>query len=155
MSTLLTERIADQAIVLAIPTIQALLESDLTSRSDFHMLVGLRTEEKTFRLLAAKSFGDLYQWEHSYAEIATAKAELSARTGLDSREVQLMRPELLNDGDVIYWGSVIRGNVICAASGVQAFYDETAARILLALVLGQIHGDAEALRSDPSGFRFG
>lgn len=59
-----------------------------------------------------------------YSRIAHAKAALTRRTGMSSREIQQRAPHLLQDGDVKWGGSVIRDGLVVAFSGVQAVYDE-------------------------------
>jgi hypothetical protein len=57
-----------------------------------------------------------------------------------------MRPELLEMKDVVYWGSVIQGDIIVAGSGVQAFLDEAIAKSTLAICLALIQQKLEALK---------
>lgn len=59
-----------------------------------------------------------------YTTIAIAKAEVSFRTGLPSRQVQQESPHLYKDGDTKWGGSVVRNGLIVAFSGVQAVFDE-------------------------------
>jgi hypothetical protein len=132
--SLVTEAIAKEAIELGIPTIERLLKRYGT-RKDFYLLVALRNSDGTHQMLAEQFFGDIEACEAKYKPIAHGKASISARTGLSSREVQLMHPELVDGQDVIYWGSVIQGDIIVAGSGVQAFNDEAVAKIIMTLIM--------------------
>ncbi len=71
-----------------------------------------------------------------YRVIAHAKAELSARTGMSSRDVQQNAPHLYEDGDVKYGGSVWRDGLVVAFSGVQAVIDEAFAGMMADLLVG-------------------
>lgn len=142
---MLNQRIAGQAIGLAEPLITHLARTGTTRRSDLFVLVGLRDERGRLLIFAEKGFGDEDGWEHNYRAIARGKADITARTGLPSREVQLLRPELLRPTDVKYWGSVIGGDVVVAVSGVQPWYDEAIATSILALVRALIQDELTAL----------
>lgn len=79
-------------------------------------------------------------WQ-KYREIAEAKAMLSFRTGLSSRDVQQLAPHLykepINDekGDVKWGGSVVRDGLVVAFSGVQAEYDEWISGVMADLLI--------------------
>jgi hypothetical protein len=59
-----------------------------------------------------------------YREFATAKAAVSWRTGLSSRDVQQTSPHLYRRGDIKWGGSVVRDGLVVAFSGVQSAFDE-------------------------------
>jgi hypothetical protein len=71
-----------------------------------------------------------------YSEFATAKAAISWRTGLSSREVQQTSPHLYRRGDIKWGGSVFRDGLIVAFSGVQAVLDEMIAGWMADALLG-------------------
>jgi hypothetical protein len=132
--SLVTGAIAQEAIRLGTPTIEELLKRYGTGH-DLYLLAARRNSDGTHQELAEKFFGSIEVCEATYKPIAHGKASISASTGLSSREVQLMRPELIEPGDVIYWGSVIQGDIIVSASGVQAFNDEAIATIVMTLIM--------------------
>lgn len=59
-----------------------------------------------------------------YTWIAIAKAMVSVRTGLPSRQVQQEAPHLYFEGDTKLGGSVVRNGLVVAFSGIQAVFDE-------------------------------
>jgi len=133
----LDKDMAMEAVELAEPTISGLLERHGTRR-DFHLIVSRRTGD-AFEIVYEFSFGhDDEACDSKYKPIAEAKSAISARTGKDTRVVQLLHPEELEVGDVTYWGSVIQGDIIVAGSGVQAFFDETIAKVVMAIIIGLI-----------------
>ncbi len=73
--------------------------------------------------------------DDKYKRIAHAKAQLSKRTKMSSREVQQRAPHLLQDGDVKWGGSVIRDGLIVAFSGVQAVFDEMIAEWMASAII--------------------
>lgn len=153
---LLTAGAARLAIDLATPLINNLMSEGVVTRRDLHIVVARRVlsiQEEDFQILVEKSFGGS-EWTAEYDVIARLKARLSARTGLSSREAQLMHPELLQEEDVMYWGSAIRGNLIVACSGVQPWYDEAISNIVLWLCLAHAQEKAEAKRGAVKGFTF-
>jgi hypothetical protein len=71
-----------------------------------------------------------------FGEFATAKAAVTWRTGLSSRQVQQSRPHLYLPGDVKWGGSVVRDDLIVAFSGVQAVLDEMIAGWMADALIG-------------------
>ncbi len=69
-----------------------------------------------------------------YDRIAVAKAVVSKKTGLPSRQVQQEAPHLYLPGMTKWGGAVIRNGLVVAFSGVQAVYDEAIAWSMLAWV---------------------
>lgn len=148
---LLTPAMAAQAIDLAIPSIEKAFELRLTSRNDLFARLGLRNcpDERSGMpdtVLAERSFGDRDAWAFPYDEIAVEKYYLSVRTGLDSRLVQLAHPLLLRRHDVIYWGSVVVGDLVVACSGVQPWFDEAFARTIAAFCQALAENEQMRLR---------
>ena len=72
-------------------------------------------------LLLREAIGDPKQWEHNYDGIALAKARESVRTG---QATATLPPHYLQKHDTVYWGSVVREDIVVACSGVQPYYDE-------------------------------
>lgn len=147
MSQYLNRDLAATALQRASSTIEALLERD-AKRTHLSVVIGRRNPNGSFQRISFKNFGYVPEYEHDYQEIASKKAELSARTGLSSREVQLMHPELLQYGDTCFFGSVICGDIVVAASGIEAYFDEACAKIVLAIILGLIEHKIVLLRTE-------
>ena len=145
-SLILDAKLAAEAIELVSPSAVALLKARGT-RQDFYLMVAERVGIG-YASLASKDFGTRSKWQYPFNKIARKKAALSARTGLDSRIVQQTRPELLRPSDVIYWGSVIKGDIIVAGSGVQAYLDETVARMTMDIVLGLLQDGFEKAKAN-------
>ena len=144
MVSLLSTADAQDVLDFLRPSIKGLLKSKKSRREDFYLLIARRREDGTFYVLAALPFGENAE---KYKLIAESKAGISARTGLSSREVQLMHPELIEPTDTMYWGSVVAGDLIVAGSGIQAFFDETIAQMVLALCLGMVQYNLEERRT--------
>lgn len=146
MSLFLDQDLANKALERSRPTIEQILVHN-AKREDLYITIGRRDENGSFWRIARDTFGNVNEWDHDYEEIATKKAALTARTGLSSREVQLLHPELLQPGDTSFWGSVISGDVIVAASGVEPYIDEACAKIALAIGLMLIEHKIVYLRT--------
>ncbi len=76
------------------------------------------------------------RWPAPFDEVAQAKANLTARTGLASRTVLQDRQDLLQPGDPRWFGSVIDPGtgLIVAASGGPDDVDELISRTILDLI---------------------
>ncbi len=152
--SLLTKEIAKEAIDLATPLILGLMDGDVTNRDDLHVVVAVNDDTPSpneYELMAERSFGEPYRWDHNYADIARGKTMITARTGLTSRQVQLMQPELLVDGDVMFWGNTLLGNIIVSCSGVQPWFDEAISNTIAWLCRALIQERMEALKADAEG----
>lgn len=146
-----------QAVHTTVSYIQATMDAGLTSRSHLHIVVGLQLSRQEdwhgdFQqvhpnddvlndcvIVHRRSVGDPKEWMHPYDDIATLKADLSARTGLPTR--LLHTPEyrhLLRPTDVRYWGSVIEEGLVVACSGVQPDFDEHYAETILGNIKRQV-----------------
>lgn len=151
--TMFTEEDADKAILLVSPLIVKLLEEEgWIKRDQFHLIISRREPDGQYVILAEKSFGHSQECEEEsgirFKPIAEGKTAITAATGLSSREVQLMRPDLLEAGDVIYWGSVIQGDIIVAGSGVQPWIDEAISKSCLAICMALLQERVETLKKD-------
>jgi hypothetical protein len=144
----ITRQIAKRAIELVLPTIQATMEGGEADGNHLHIVVALQDDYEMpvhpdisesgeigtlhMTIVTEYSLGDPATWEHAYNDIAINMAELSARTGLDTRVVHTVRRDLLQPGDVRYWGSAIKNGVIVACSGAQSQFDEFFSKAILA-----------------------
>lgn len=131
--------LAEQAVALALPTIEVLMESHTSRKLMDIVMLGPNGEIILDRCIgpdAAKpEFAELRQ---AFAEIARSKAAIHYRTGRPSREVHDRAPHLLLVGDTVYGGSASYEGLIVAGSGVQDYFDETIAAILAATFWGLI-----------------
>jgi hypothetical protein len=138
---------AEVAIDVATPLVEKILKKRWIRHRSFHLIISQREPDGKYTLLAEKSFGKPAACKR-YKFIAEGKTELSARTGLSSREVQLMRPDLLESFDIMFWGSAIEGDIIVAGSGVQPWVDEAIAKSCLAICMALIQQKIETQREN-------
>ena len=144
--TFVDQRMARQALELAKPTIVALLAT-MAKRQDLHVVIGLIGVNGEGAILVQESFGDFGAWEHDYEPIAKGKFYLSARTGLPSRLVQADHPFLLGVESVVHGGSVVEDEVVVACSGVESYFDEAVAGVILAILKGLCHHELARQRA--------
>ncbi len=131
MSRTLNRIMAKQAIDLVLPSILAAIESGkLGNYSGFHVVIVnplCQWSEHTdiqWSILYEYSHGDPEHWKYEFQKIARSKAEISWRTGLSTRVIQLTAPHLLIEGDTIYYGSVVIDGIVVAVSGFKQEIDE-------------------------------
>lgn len=127
---LIDRAMAEQAVSLALPMIDAALDSREAGASGFLYVVimkpGFTPLHGTFAdaTLYEHARGDPANWDADYRGFARAKAQLSWKTGMDTHAVQQLKPHLLARGDTLLWGSVVLDQIIVAASGADPWYDE-------------------------------
>jgi hypothetical protein len=139
MSAYLNEEIANAAIEHALPSIKRAMKTGLAKREDGHIVISVREPGRlNWTRLVEHSLGAKLYWAHPYDEIARQKDQISRRTGLTTRQVQQMQPELSVTGDTIYYGNAMQSGIIVSYSGVDAFIDEMFANIILQFCLGLI-----------------
>ena len=149
MSKILDQKMAEKAINLAVPSIELALQQ-VAKRVAMHVIVGTRELDGSgWNELATRSFGN--EWEIEFDIIAQGKFNISGRTGLDSRMVQLTMPELIDPEDVLYWGSVVRGTIVVACSGVEAYFDEAIANMVAGWCRALIQHELEQRRASAMG----
>jgi hypothetical protein len=138
------------------PSIQHAMHKEHVNKSHMHVVVlqpGVPyAEGADLPILFEVSFGDSEDWKKwegkSYKEFAYGKARLSWRTGLSSREVVLVKPQLLLPGDCRLWGSSVYGGVVTAISGIQPFFDEMFATMTSAAMVGEASYYADQMDQD-------
>lgn len=128
------EQVLDHAAVL----FESLCKGKAVERAALHVVIARSSCDGNYAVIAERSFGSRAAWLYPYDEIAHGKARMTARTGLSSKEVLLMRPDLLAPGDIKFWGSAILGSLVVACSGVQPWYDHAMANIILSLCAASI-----------------
>ncbi len=144
--------LAKHALAIATPFVDSILGSSVAKRQHMHIIIGRHDTTTTpwsWTQLAERSWGSPDEWEHNYAAIALAKGNLTARTGMSSRHVQLMQPELLELEDIMFWGSTILGNIIVAPSGIQSWFDEVIANAVAWTCRGLIQNGLEEVLAIP------
>lgn len=139
-SFLLTDKLANRAIDLALPAITAAMSAGIMKRSDLHIVVmnpcikPWQVTDPHQAILTERSLGDVLNWEYPYDEIARAKTIASWRTGLPTNLLIHAYPHLLEVGvdwgDTKYYGSGVFDGIPTGASGVQSFFDEWVAGIV-------------------------
>lgn len=121
---------ASKAVELALPMIQAAMESKTAGESGFLYIVimkpGVTAAAASFEdaILYEHAVGDTSKWDADYRGFALAKARVAWKTGLDGHVVQELKPHLLEAGDTTLWGSIVLDDIIVAVSGADPWYDE-------------------------------
>ncbi len=121
---------AREAVSLALPSIESALRNPAVSGLGVLHLVLLDpaascgTCSYEDAVLHEQSVGERSRWDVDYAAYAHAKARLSWRHGMDSRRLQLLQPQRLEEGESLLWGGVWLDGIVVAASGAQPFWDE-------------------------------
>jgi hypothetical protein len=129
-SYFLDHNTAKQAVELCLPSITAAMESRVAGASGFLYIVILKpgaspaTGAFSDAILHEYAVGDTAKWDADYGAFARAKAELSWRTGMDTRLVQQSHPHMLTLGDSLLWGGVVVDDLVVAVSGADPWYDE-------------------------------
>lgn len=150
MQGLVTYRIAQEAVNQACVLIDLMMKTHAVKREHLHIVV-LDTAErfeqgKLLPILYQHSVGDTTKWEYDYARFAREKAQVSWRTGLDTRIVKYMMPQLYEQGDVIYAGGVCYDGIVVACSGVESEYDEVFARLIASLIEAKVRLEVQEMQ---------
>jgi hypothetical protein len=145
MSSYLHRSVANNAIAMVRPSIEMTMKSGIAKRFAGHLRISA-LKDGEWRLVAYHDFGDRETWEHPYEEIAIAKETISKRTGKTSREVQTMHPELLVQGDTVYYGNAMTETIIVSFSGDEPYFDEMFSVWTLAAYLALVQHGLERQR---------
>lgn len=147
-SYFVTKDTARQAVELCLPTIEASMQSREAGASGFLYIVilkpGFTPDDGSFAdaILYEHPVGDTSKWDADYGDYARRKAELSWRSGLDTRVLQQTKPHLLAGGDSLLWGGIVFNDITIAVSGADPWYDEafagSIALFLIALARKQL-----------------
>lgn len=65
--------------------------------------------------------------DYPFEDFALAKAELVWKTGMSTRDVIQLHPEMLDEGDIRYAGGIRLGGFVVAVSALDDFDDEAIA----------------------------
>jgi len=149
MSRYFNREMAQQALQMMIPSITAALVGPSANRSEGYIRVSALQEDGNWETFLTHDFGNRTGWQYDYEKYATSKAMITQRTGKPSREVHGVYPELVEDGDTSYFGSVTSpgGTIVVAFSGVQSYFDVMFAEWVLAACLGLIQHELERCKT--------
>lgn len=134
-----TLEMAERAIVLAVPTIQAMMHDGIAKRTHGHLIFNYKEGEVDRR------FGDKLEWEHPYDIIAEDKFDLTLEHEMSTRELHAtLTEEEIQALSTPYKGSAYNKEygIAVAFSGVDEHIDEVIAEIVLAILVGLVR-DAE------------
>ena len=143
MSVYVTDSLVREAVAMVTPAIHATLKGAAKRRHGYLLISAL---QEGWQEIEGFEFGDRPEWELDYYKVAAAKDEISRRTGLTTREVQYMHPELLEPGDTVYYGNAKTDTIIVSFSGVEPYFDELFAKWVLAAILALIQHKLEHQR---------
>lgn len=121
---------AKHAVELCLPMINAAMDSREAGASGFLYIVIMRPGFTPFHgsfkdaILYEHAVGDTSKWDADYGVFARGKAEVSWRTGMDSRLARETRPHLLAQGDSLLQGGVVLHELVVAVSGADPWFDE-------------------------------
>lgn len=120
------QQIALDAIDLVTPSIKLLFER--TNRKELHIVVmnpQIKPWEGSFEeaILCEKSLGDPHKWTTPFDELARKKAQQAWRDSMSNIHHQTLHPSSIREGELLFFGSFVYGNVVVACSGVQQWYD--------------------------------
>jgi len=120
------KEIALDAIDLVTPSIIKLFER--TNRKELHIVVmdpTIKPWESDFNdaILVEQSMGKPNEWTIKFDELARNKAQQAWRSGSANINNQTLHPSSLREGDVLFYGSFVYGDIVVGCSGVQPYYD--------------------------------
>ncbi|MEQ1849465.1 MAG: hypothetical protein ABL890_02655 [Candidatus Peribacteraceae bacterium] len=147
-SYLLTKAIASAAIDFVLPSVRKLAEGKVLKRNQFHIVVASRGFSPDFEAsILAEHSENRSAWEFPFGEIARQKCKMSWTSGLSTREIHQLHPQLLLAGDTVYYGSVVCPGNVVACSGVEAYFDEMISTWVQAACNALCHRGREALQA--------
>ncbi|MCL9773987.1 hypothetical protein [Vibrio methylphosphonaticus] len=121
-----TKAIVLDAIELTKPSIERLFER--TNRKELHIVVmdpTVKPWEAPFEeaVLVEASLGNPSEWTIPFDELAKKKAQQAWRQSGPNIQMQTQHPSSLREGDVLFYGSFVYGDIVVACSGVEQWYD--------------------------------
>lgn len=119
--------LAKQAVELVKPSINALLQGDLTNREVIHIVMmnpKLKPWESEFEdaILYEESIGDFSTYNIPFRDLARNKAKQAWREQQSNINLKI-HPSSLQDDDCPFYGSFVYGNIVVSCSGVQQWFD--------------------------------
>ena len=133
MASIFDNVVCNEAIEMAKTGIVAQMEKGKFKRKDLCIVVVnpsivpgsiSRTEFVRRGILHEHVIGDKDKWKTDYSWFAKYKAYLTWRHRMSSRMIQTCFPHLLEDGDILYGGSIIFNEIVVAASALDEHDDE-------------------------------
>ncbi len=120
------KQLALAAIELVTPAIERLFHT--SNRQTLHIVVmdpSTRPWESSFEesILVEHTLGDRETWTAPFDELARKKAHQAWRDRTANIQHQTQHPSMLQQGDVLYYGSFKYGEIIVACSGVEQWFD--------------------------------
>ncbi|PKF63305.1 hypothetical protein CW745_00160 [Psychromonas sp. psych-6C06] len=120
------KQLAIDAIKLVTPAIERLFEQ--TNRKELHIVVmnpTLKPWESSFdeAILYEISLGKPKTWTIPFDQLARKKAQQAWRDGSANVNHQSIHPTSLREGDLLFYGSFVYGNIVVACSGVEQWFD--------------------------------
>jgi hypothetical protein len=120
------KQLAIDAVELVTPAIERLF--DRTNRKELHIVIMDPTKkpwESSFEdaILYQSSLGNPEQWTIPFDQLARKKAHQAWREGCANMNLQTLHPTSLHQGDVLFYGSFVYGNIVVACSGVEQWFD--------------------------------
>lgn len=118
-------QLAQDAVDLVRPAIEKLFNQ--TNRKELHIVVmdpRLKPWEATFEeaILYQESIKNM-PWKVPFDELARDKAAQAWRHQQANIERQIRHPSSLRDGDALFYGSFVYGDIVVASSGVEQWFD--------------------------------
>ncbi|GLT13828.1 hypothetical protein [Vibrio algivorus] len=118
--------IVKDAIDVVTPSIEKLFER--TNRKELHIVVmnpELKPWESSFEdaILYEKSLGEPESWTIPFNQLARQKAKQAWRDSVANINTQTQHPASIREGDILFYGSFVYGNIVVACSGVEQWYD--------------------------------
>lgn len=115
-----------EAINLVKPSIEELFKR--TCRKELHIVVmnpQLKPWEASFEeaILHEWTYGTPETWPAPFDELARSKASQAWRDSVPNMVHQTQHPSSLREGDALFYGSFVYGNIVVACSGVEPWYD--------------------------------
>ncbi|GLS90501.1 hypothetical protein GCM10007916_15680 [Psychromonas marina] len=120
------KQLAIDAVALVTPAIEQLFNQ--TNRKELHIVImnpAVKPWESSFEdaVLYEASLGKPHEWTIPFDQLARKKAQQAWRDGSANINHQNLHPSSLRDGDVLFYGSFVYGNIVVACSGVQQWFD--------------------------------
>jgi hypothetical protein len=156
-----TAFLTNDLVMACLPEIEEMIKKLIASgktegRTGLHVFIADRTEpinsvddDLPDDLGGHGVHADFFVGESDRAEffrdVAASKLRMSHRTGKNAYDIRLC--ERLS-GETRYYGSVVVGNLVVAASGFQAFYDERICGQIAYLIQGEMKAAANAFEAD-------
>jgi len=121
-----TKSLAIDAVDLVRPAIEQLLTK--ACRQELHIVImnpQLKPWESSFEdaILYECSFGSPQSWTIPFDKLAKNKAEQAWRDGSANINQQTLHPSSLRQGDALFYGTFVYGNIVVASSGVEQWFD--------------------------------